>query len=429
MKRVFRMLFLLVVGSPLHADPTLLERLRTYDFTGPLSDESDSRYFSEAEALAEQRNDHRAYLLLAQAYMKDHRVQEAIWTLRRAGEDDAADHLEEKLIAYFESTQPDWSTGVDLYGGLGAPKRYQYPNGMWAVLKGRKPLNNPEDEIKGYRVSRSFGLHVVPVTVMGHSPFVGMVSIQYFVLDCEHGGEKIKDAILAKRPYSQLRKIALLDALLLNSDREKVNWLRRPGNHAVAVDHGKLESYAYGWVDETSLPTGDELQKLRRADDAEIFQDLQSYADHAFISALLLRRSKLISWSLEPGSFPGNRIHAASPLSSATTPAELPKDKKPELPVESAAAFWSLLDAFENAGENEPREAFLISAALILEKPSIRDEIYDDLKRFDRVAGILTKHPAIFGHARLHEVMRLMTVVRSSQIAHKSRICEGRLDR
>jgi uncharacterized repeat protein (TIGR03843 family) len=107
---------------------------------------------------------------------------------------------------------------------------------IYKPIAGERPLWDFPDghlawrEVAAYLVSQSLGLQCVPVTVLRDGPF-GEGSVQHWIEDCEEVGQRYAEQ------SEGLRKIALLDAVINNTDR-KIGHLLYKDNYIYGCDHG-----------------------------------------------------------------------------------------------------------------------------------------------------------------------------------------------
>ncbi len=119
-------------------------------------------------------------------------------------------------------------------------------------------------EVAAFLVSEGTGWGVVPPTVLRDGPFgEGMVQQWIHV----NPGEDVVAMVMGADP--RLRRLAVLDAILNNTDRKGGHLLPVPGGHVFGVDHGvtfstvpKLRTVLWGWMGE---PFGeDEIGGIER---------------------------------------------------------------------------------------------------------------------------------------------------------------------
>jgi hypothetical protein len=107
---------------------------------------------------------------------------------------------------------------------------------IYKPIAGERPLWDFPDghlawrEVATYKVSEALGLKCVPPTILRDGPF-GEGSFQLWIEDCEEVGERYLEQ------SDGLRKIALLDAVVNNTDR-KIGHLLYKDNEIYGCDHG-----------------------------------------------------------------------------------------------------------------------------------------------------------------------------------------------
>ena len=166
-------------------------------------------------------------------------------------------------------------------------------NAIYKPIAGERPLwdfpegNLASREVATYLVSEALGLHCVPITIMRDGPY-GNGSLQLWIDDAEEVGERYREK------SAGLRKIALLDAVVNNTDR-KIGHLLFKDEQVFGCDHGvtfhadyKLRTVLWQFADQPLDPI--ELEQLRNF---EI--DLQGYLIQVEIDALHQRISQLLA--------------------------------------------------------------------------------------------------------------------------------------
>ncbi|MFM8447875.1 MAG: SCO1664 family protein [Candidatus Nanopelagicaceae bacterium] len=107
---------------------------------------------------------------------------------------------------------------------------------IYKPIAGERPLWDFPDghlawrEVATYKVSEALGLNCVPPTILRDGPF-GEGSFQLWIEDCEEVGERYLEQ------SDGLRKIALLDAVVNNTDR-KIGHLLYKNDEIYGCDHG-----------------------------------------------------------------------------------------------------------------------------------------------------------------------------------------------
>jgi hypothetical protein len=134
-------------------------------------------------------------------------------------------------------------------------------------------------EVAAFAASRASGWGIVPPTVLRDGPFgEGMVQLWIRVAD---GADPVAMVVAEDE---RLRRIAVFDAAVNNTDRKAGHLLPVPGGHVYGVDHGvtfspvpKLRTVLWAW---RGQPFRDEeadvLRGLRTGLDGELGQDLRS---------------------------------------------------------------------------------------------------------------------------------------------------------
>lgn len=109
-------------------------------------------------------------------------------------------------------------------------------NAIYKPIAGERPLWDFPDghlawrEVAAFQVSEAMGLHCVPPTILREGPF-GEGSLQLWIDDVEEVGERYLEK------SAGLRKIALLDAVINNTDR-KIGHLLYKDEEIFGCDHG-----------------------------------------------------------------------------------------------------------------------------------------------------------------------------------------------
>lgn len=109
-------------------------------------------------------------------------------------------------------------------------------NAIYKPIAGERPLWDFPDghlawrEVAAYKVSEAMGLNCVPLTILREGPF-GEGSLQLWIDDIEEVDERYSER------SDGLRKIALLDAVINNTDR-KVGHLLYKNGQIFGCDHG-----------------------------------------------------------------------------------------------------------------------------------------------------------------------------------------------
>ena len=174
-------------------------------------------------------------------------------------------------------------------------------NAIYKPIAGERPLWDFPDghlawrEVAAYKVSQALGFNCVPLTILREGPF-GDGSFQLWIEDAEEVGERY----LENSP--QLRKLALLDAIINNTDR-KIGHLLYTNGEVLGCDHGvtfheeyKLRTVLWQFADSQLNP--EEITALQEMQDPEEFLD--GLLTQSEIGALKERIANL----LQEGKFP-----------------------------------------------------------------------------------------------------------------------------
>jgi uncharacterized repeat protein (TIGR03843 family) len=178
--------------------------------------------------------------------------------------------------------------------------------GMDAVYKpiaGERPLDDFPDEtlsrreVAAFLVSEAIGWSIVPPTVLRDGPF-GDGALQLWIdLD-----ETVDVVAMVVGDDPRLRRIAVFDAAVNNTDRKGGHLLPVTGGHVYGVDHGvtfstvpKLRTVLWGWRGQSLAP--DELDGLARLRDAlrgDLARDLVGLLSRGEIAATRRRVDALL---------------------------------------------------------------------------------------------------------------------------------------
>lgn len=172
---------------------------------------------------------------------------------------------------------------------------------IYKPIAGERPLWDFPDghlawrEVAAYKVSQALGFNCVPLTILRDGPF-GDGSFQLWIEDAEEVGERYLES------SPELRRLALLDAIINNTDR-KIGHLLYANGEVLGCDHGvtfhedyKLRTVLWQFAD---LPlSAEEISALEHMQDPEEF--LEGLLTQGEIGALKVRIANL----LQEGKFP-----------------------------------------------------------------------------------------------------------------------------
>jgi uncharacterized repeat protein (TIGR03843 family) len=129
---------------------------------------------------------------------------------------------------------------------------------VWKPTRGERPLFDfpigtlTRREVATFLVSEALGWGIVPPTLLREGPF-GEGMLQLWI-DVDPAADVIA---LVSEDDPRLRRVAVLDAVVNNTDRKAGHLLPLPGGHLHAVDHGvtfstdpKLRTVLWAWEGE-----------------------------------------------------------------------------------------------------------------------------------------------------------------------------------
>ena len=174
---------------------------------------------------------------------------------------------------------------------------------IYKPIAGERPLwdfpdgNLAQREFAAYLISEYLDMHIVPLTILRDGPFgLGMVQ-EWIEID-----QDIDLAEFFSQDDSQLRKMALFDAVINNTDRKIGHLLPHPDGRLYGCDHGvtfhhenKLRTVLWQWAG--SDLTNEEvasLQSLQEILETEKNSTLQSLITQTELLALKTRIDALI---------------------------------------------------------------------------------------------------------------------------------------
>ena len=180
---------------------------------------------------------------------------------------------------------------------------------IYKPVMGERPLDDFPDgtlarrEVAAYAASEASGWGIVPPTVLREGPFgEGMVQLWIRTDDA------VDPVGLVVANDERLRRVAVFDAAVNNTDRKAGHLLPVPGGHVYGVDHGvtfspvpKLRTVLWGWRGEPfSDAELDVLRNLRAGLDGTLGATLHELLDPIEVRATGRRIDRLV----EAGSFP-----------------------------------------------------------------------------------------------------------------------------
>jgi hypothetical protein len=180
---------------------------------------------------------------------------------------------------------------------------------IYKPVMGERPLDDFPDgtlarrEVAAYAASEATGWGIVPPTVLRDGPF-GEGMLQLWI----RTDPAVDPVELVVANDERLRRVAVFDAAVNNTDRKAGHLLPVPGGHVYGVDHGvtfspvpKLRTVLWAWRGEPfSGAELDVLRGLRAGLDAGLGAALHELLDPIEVRATARRIDRLV----ETGTFP-----------------------------------------------------------------------------------------------------------------------------
>jgi len=180
---------------------------------------------------------------------------------------------------------------------------------IYKPISGERPLWDFQSgtlafrERAAYLISEAMGFDLVPLTILRDGPF-GEGAFQLWI-DID---ESVDLALYFREDNEYLRKVALFDAVINNTDRKIGHLLPTESGHLYVCDHGvtfhdedKLRTVLWQWSgDALSSDEIDTLLSLRVKIKEGAIEELSRLLNAVEIEALLIRLDRLISESAFP---------------------------------------------------------------------------------------------------------------------------------
>lgn len=180
---------------------------------------------------------------------------------------------------------------------------------IYKPVAAERPLGDFPDgtlarrEVAAFLVSQASGWGIVPPTVLRDGPF-GTGMVQLWI---RHDGETDPVRLVVESD-PRLRRIAVFDAAVNNTDRKAGHLVPVPGGHIYGVDHGvtfspvpKLRTVLWEW---RGQPFDDEeasvLRTLRAGLDGTLGDGLRALLDPIEVSATARRLDRLVASGVFP---------------------------------------------------------------------------------------------------------------------------------
>lgn len=176
---------------------------------------------------------------------------------------------------------------------------------IYKPIAGERPLwdfpdgNLASRELAAFLLSEKLGLHIVPYTIVREGPF-GPGMVQEWI----EINEDVDVVILGQSQDPRIRKMALFDAIINNTDRKYGHILPGANDEVFGCDHGvtfhvdpKLRTVIWQFAGQPF--SKEEMALLNQT--LEIAPELLSdLITHAEIDALLVRVANLIAEAVFP---------------------------------------------------------------------------------------------------------------------------------
>ena len=180
---------------------------------------------------------------------------------------------------------------------------------IYKPVAGERPLwdfpdgNLASRERAAYLVDQALGFNHIPLTIVRDGPF-GIGAVQQWI-DID---ESIDLEVFFRKDDPQLREVALLDAVINNTDRKIGHLLPEPSGHLYICDHGvtfheedKLRTVLWQWsgqpLSELEVKA---LQDLLRKISGQELGELNSLLTQGEIAALQERINRLLVTGIFP---------------------------------------------------------------------------------------------------------------------------------
>jgi hypothetical protein len=180
---------------------------------------------------------------------------------------------------------------------------------IYKPVAGERPLwdfpdgNLASRERAAYLIDQALGFNHIPLTILRDGPF-GIGAVQQWI-DID---ESIDLEDFFRKDDPQLREVALLDAIINNTDRKIGHLLPEPSGHLYICDHGvtfheedKLRTVLWQWsgqpLRELEVKA---LQDLLRKISGQELEELSSLLTQGEIAALQERINRLIVTGIFP---------------------------------------------------------------------------------------------------------------------------------
>ena len=184
------------------------------------------------------------------------------------------------------------------------PEPAEILDAVYKPVAGERPLDDFPDgtlarrEVAAWAVSDASGWDIVPPTVLRDGPF-GEGAVQLWI-DVD---ETVDVVALVVDDDPRLRRIAIFDAIVNNTDRKGGHLMPVRGGHVFGVDHGvcfsavpKLRTVLWGWRgDRLAASELEVVARIRRMLDGELGARLRELLDPVEVAATVRRADRLLA--------------------------------------------------------------------------------------------------------------------------------------
>ena len=235
---------------------------------------------------------------VAEQYLMNGRIQEAIWALEKGGSYYYAEVLTNAVEKYL--SELPIIKGKYIGKGISGSFFGKINDRIAVVIKPRDQAGSVESEIWSYQLDRMIGTNLVPVAVkrqLGDQVY----SIHLIVNGAKDSGLNFRNS-----GYQQAHSdIYFLDYMIDQIDRHHENSMIGPNGKLFAIDHGRVfgtnhqneNGVKHRFLDTTFIPSSRVLNNIKNANVDKIKLELAKYAPEAvvrFITKRLLEvQSKL----------------------------------------------------------------------------------------------------------------------------------------
>ena len=231
---------------------------------------------------------------LADIYLKNGRVQEAIWALEKGG----LFFESEELIQFIQNRLKSEKVIVGERVGIGVTRpQYGQIGGLQVIMKEFDKKSSIESEIWAYQLDRALGLNLIPIAI--ERIIDGQRNSVHLYL---HSSKKTGlDFVLS--PYQKHHAdLYLLDFLLGQKDRHSGNSLYSVSGKMVAIDHGRIYGYdgettemVNTFYDKRLIPQNRILTNLINTDPLILYYLLEKYSNPDVATFILKQFDKVRS--------------------------------------------------------------------------------------------------------------------------------------